>query len=304
MATENHNLPVRRYQRQFRDLLQAVFAVQSYFGDFFAGGLEALDGVSESDTAFSVKTSDIPVVIGTYNKDANVAFGTGTGNSTRFGPRTEIIYENTDVPYSWGWSFHEGIDRHTVNNDEDAAVADRLDLQAQAKTRAFNRHHADFIAASAAESKTLADYSSASVTALFDALAAYFVNAEAVGQKVAKVNTALYNALVNSGLTVGEKGSTVNIDGNDLPVFKDFAIQCVPDAMFTVADGDAAGTYAAFAYVQHVAKAYTGINTARTIESEDFDGRALQGAGKAGEFIPADNKKAVVRVTAPTPETP
>ena len=40
-----------------------------------------------------------------------------------------------------------------------------------------------------------------------------------------------------------------------------------------------------------------GINTARTIESEDFDGVALQGAGKAGEFIPNDNKKAVVKVS-------
>ncbi len=30
---------------------------------------------------------------------------------------------------------------------------------------------------------------------------------------------------------------------------------------------------------------------------EDDDGVALQGAGKAGEFIPNDNKKAVVKVT-------
>ena len=41
---------------------------------------------------------------------------------------------------------------------------------------------------------------------------------------------------------------------------------------------------------------FTGINTARTVESEDFDGVALQGAGKAGEYIPEDNKKAVVKV--------
>jgi len=44
-----------------------------------------------------------------------------------------------------------------------------------------------------------------------------------------------------------------------------------------------------------IGKAFTGINTARTIESEDFDGVALQGAGKAGEFILPDNKKAVVK---------
>lgn len=52
-----------------------------------------------------------------------------------------------------------------------------------------------------------------------------------------------------------------------------------------------------YAYITGVGKAFTGINTARTIESEDFDGVALQGAGKAGEFILVDNKKAVVKVT-------
>jgi hypothetical protein len=52
-----------------------------------------------------------------------------------------------------------------------------------------------------------------------------------------------------------------------------------------------------YAYIEGVGKAFTGINTARTIESEDFDGVALQGAGKAGEYILPANKKAVVKVT-------
>ena len=30
----------------------------------------------------------------------------------------------------------------------------------------------------------------------------------------------------------------------------------------------------------------------------DFDGTTLQGAGKAGQFISEDNKKALVKVTA------
>lgn len=302
MATENQNLTAKSYQKSFKELLQAVFGVQSYFGDFFAGGLEALDGVRENETAFYVKTSDIPVVLGDeYITDANTAFGTGTGKSSRFGERKEIIYTDTPVPYTWGWVFHEGIDRFTVNNGEADAVADRLELQAQAKTKRFNRKHSDFIAASAGKTVALTDYTSENVVALFDALAAYFINIEAQGQKVAKVNTSLYNALVNSGLTVGEKGSSVNIDGNDLPIFKDFAIQAIPDEMFNTTDGN---KFAAYAYIAHIGKAFTGINTARTIESEDFDGRALQGAGKAGEFILADNKKAVVKVTAPaTPPT-
>ena len=52
-----------------------------------------------------------------------------------------------------------------------------------------------------------------------------------------------------------------------------------------------------YAYIPGVGKAFTGIETARTIESEDFDGVALQGAGKAGEYILPDNKKAVAKVT-------
>ena len=74
MPTANQDLAVRSYQKQFRQLLQAVFKKQSYFADFFGGGIEALDGVQHNAVAFSVKTSDIPVVVGAaYNKGANVA---------------------------------------------------------------------------------------------------------------------------------------------------------------------------------------------------------------------------------------
>jgi hypothetical protein len=297
MSTENQNLPVRRYEKQFRELLQAVFSAQSYFGDFFAGGLEALDGVQNNATAFSVKTSDIPVVVGTYSKDANTAFGTGTSKSNRFGPRTEIVYVDTDAPYTWPWSIHEGIDNFTVNNVPEVAIADRLELHARAKTRLFNAAHAKFIAANAGHTETLADYTEANVTVLFNDLAAYFVNIEATGQKVAKVNTLLYNALVDAGLAKTDKGSTVDIDGNSLPMFKDFAIQVIPDALLS----DGTNDFAAFAYITGMGKAFTGINTARTIQSEDFDGVSLQGAGMAGEFILDDNKVAIVKVTAPTP---
>ena len=72
--------------------------------------------------------------------------------------------------------------------------------------------------------------------------------------------------------------------------FKDFEIESVPDAMF--AEGECCYTY-----IAGVGKAFTGINTARTIGSEDFDGVALQGAGKAGEYILPANKKAVCKVT-------
>lgn len=287
----NNNQAVRSYQKEFKQLLQAVFQSRAYFRDFFGGGIEALDGVQHNMTAFSVKTSDIPVVVGSaYNKGTNVGFGTGTSNSTRFGQRTEIIYVDTDVPYKWEWVYHEGIDRFTVNNDFNAAIADRLDLQAQAKIAQFNKQHGAFISESAGHTITLADYSDAAVLKLFNDLSNYYVNKEVVGTKVAKVVPELYNAIVDHPIATTGKHSGANVDKNSILVFKDFQIEEIPEAMFQ--EGEVAYTY-----VTGVGKAFTGINTARTIESEDFDGVALQGAGKAGEYILPDNKPAVVKVT-------
>lgn len=290
-AGDNNNLPVKSYQLEFKNLLQAVFGKMSYFSDFFGGGIEALDGVRENETAFYVKTSDIPVVVGTgYDKTATKGFKTGTGNSSRFGERTEIIYTNTPVDYSWGWTFHEGIDRHTVNNDLDSAVADRLELQARAKTKRFNKQHGKFISTSAGKSMTIVDYTADNVLKLFNELSKYFNNIDAVGTKKAKVCSDLYNAIVDHPLNTTAKNSNVNIEGNEVVKFKGFLVEEIPDELFQSKE-------CAYAYIAGVGKAFTGINTARTIESEDFDGVALQGAGRAGEFILNDNKKAVVKVT-------
>lgn len=289
-AGDNNDLPARSYQLEFKRLLQAVFKKQSYFADFFGGSIEAMDGIQENETAFYVKTSDIPCVCGTgYDKTATKAFGTGTGNSSRFGSRTEIIYTNTPAKYTWGWNFHEGIDRHTVNNDFAAAIADRLELQARAKTKAFNDAHGKFISQNAGHSETLLDYTDDNVLVLFNALSKYYNNIEAVGTKRAKVCADLYNAIVDHKLTTTSKGSVANIDENGVVKFKGFLIEEVPDDLFQTGE-------VAYVYIDGVGKAFTGINTARTIESEDFDGVALQGAGKAGEFILPDNKKAVCKV--------
>lgn len=287
----NNNQAVRSYQKEFRQLLQAVFQSRAYFRDFFGGGIEALDGVQHNTTAFSVKTSDIPVVVGsTYNKDENTGFGTGTSKSTRFGERKEIIYVDTDVPYTWEWVYHEGIDRFTVNNDFNAAIADRLDLQAQAKIAQFNKKHGAFISTSAGHTEKIATINDANVLKLFNALSNHYVNKEVVGTKVAKVNPELYNAIVDHPLATTGKHSGANVDQNSILMFKGFQIEEIPEAMFQENE-------VAYTYVTGVGKAFTGINTARTIESEDFDGVALQGAGKAGEYILPDNKPAVVKVT-------
>lgn len=306
MAGENNNQAVRSYQKEFKQLLQAVYRKQAYFSEFFGGSLQALDGVENNKTAFSLKTSDIPMVIskGTidsetnraYKTGANVAFGSGTGNSTRFGPRTEIIYNDTDVNYTWDWVLHEGIDQHTVNNNFNSAVADRLDLQAQEKIQMFDNQGGAFISNVASKSIELAAVTNDTILALFNELSTYYVNIEAVGQKLAYVRPEIYNAVVDHPLTTSAKSSAANIDENGILNFKGFRIKEVPDAKFKE------GEYA-LTTITGVGRQFTGINTARTINSEDFDGVALQGAGKAGEFILPANKLAVAKVVkATTPE--
>lgn len=313
---DNNNQAARSYSKEFKELLQAVFGKQSYFGDFFAGGLEALDGIQHKDTAFSVKTSDVACVVtkgslavgGTpaYDTGANVGMGTGTGSTSRFGNRTEIIYVDTDVPYTWDWVIHEGIDRHTVNNSLDSAVADRLDLQAQKKIDLFNVQHGAFISSVAEETinKTSA-ITKDNVGDLFNELHAYFVNIGAKGVKRAKVKADVYSAIVDSGLMVTSKGGSVSENDQTVEKFKGFIIEEVPEDLFVETSSTSEGSTTTvsdmvYAYVENVGKAFTGIETARTIESEDFDGVALQGAGKAGEWILPDNKAAVAKVTLTT----
>lgn len=296
-AGENNNLSARSYSKEFAELLQAVFAQRSYFNDFFAGGLEAKDGITNKDTVFTVKTSDVatPIAGGdlseggvpAYNTDPDVAFGKGTGKTSRFGERTEIIYTDTDAKYTWDWVIHEGIDRHTVNNDFDAAIADRLDLQAQAKVRVMNGQHAGFISRVAGKSIVASE----DVKDTFNDLHKYFVNIGANGTLVAKVTPDVYSAIVDSGLMTTSKGGNVSEDDQIVNKFKGFIIEEVPEDLFMTGES-------VYAYVINVGKAYTGIETARTIEAQDFDGVALQGAGKAGEWILEDNKAAVAKVVA------
>ena len=291
------NSQARLYVQNFQELITAVYNNKAYFGDFSAGGLQTQDGVRFNDTAFTVKTSDIPVVIGTYNTGENVAFGTGTANSSRFGNRTEIIYQDTAVPYQATWAIHEGIDRFTVNADLNQAVADRLELQSEAKTQMLDNVTAEYISENAGETLELASVTAENVSALFDQLATYYVDLEVDREVVVKLKSEVYNFLVNSNLTVVEKRSGVNIDDNEVRKYKGFVIEVVPASKFQE------GEYG-YAYPREIGKVFLGINTTRTIESEDFDGMALQGAGKYGTWALPANLPAIVKITVPAPVGP
>lgn len=280
MATENNDLPVRIYQKQFIGLMQTVFGVQSTFTPTF-GALQALDGIQNNAIAFSVKANDVPVAVGTYNTDPNVAFGTGTSKSNRFGPMQEIIYGDIDVPYSFGWSFNEGIDQLTVNNDLNAAVADRLNLQAQAKTRLFNSKLGAYLVASAAADLGAVD----DVNKVFEAASERYTDLEVVVPVRAYVTAEVYNAIIDHQLVTSSKGSAVNIDENGIVRFRDIIVTKTPTRYM-------AGKAIIFA-PDNIGRAFTGINVVRTIQSENFAGVALQGAGKAGQWISDDNRQAI-----------
>ncbi|KZU55192.1 phage capsid protein [Lactiplantibacillus plantarum] len=283
MTTNNNNLAARTYTKQFAQLMQTVFGVQAVFGPTF-GQLQALDGVQNNATAFSVKTNNVPVVVGEYSKDENTAFGTGTANSTRFGERTEIIYTDTDVPYEFTWAIHEGLDRFTVNNDLNAAVADRLDLQAQAKVRMFNNALGKKLADASTDLGAVDD-----VNTMFETASAKYTNLEVVVPIRAYVTADVYNAIIDHNLVTSQKGSAVNIDENGIVRFRDIIVTKVPEKYMQ--------KKAIIFTPDNIGRAFTGIVTTRTIESEDFDGVALQGAGKAGSFILDDNKAAIFSAT-------
>lgn len=284
MATENNDLPVRTYQKQFISLMQTVFGVQSTFTPTF-GSLQALDGIQNNAIAFSVKANDVPVAVGTYSTDPNVAFGSGTSNSNRFGPMEEIIYSDIDVPYDFGWSFNEGIDQLTVNTDLNSAVADRLNLQAQAKTRLFNSKLGTYLVDSAA-----ADLGEVSdVNAVFEEASERYTDLEVVVPVRAYVTAEVYNAIIDHQLVTSSKGSAVNIDENGIIRFRDIVVTKTPARYM---DGKAI----IFA-PDNIGRAFTGINVVRTIQSESFAGVALQGAGKAGQWISDDNRQAIFTAT-------
>jgi len=326
---DNQNEQIRTYVPQLHGILSSVFAKKAYWSDFFTP-IQILDGISHKDIAFSIKTNDVAAAVsagsleagGTpaYDTGANVAFGSGTGSTNRFGQRTEVKYTDVDVPYTWDWVYHEGIDIHTVNEEFDAAHARELDKIANAITGKFNAKQGAYLSAKAGKTVTLnisaADtITKAQAVEIFDQLSAYMIDKEVdeTLTKVAAVTPALYNAIINNDLATTSKGSDVNIDRNEVKMFKGFVIRPLPTSAFAATEAvEASGTSGQEGYVAAVAATqelciagvqamgvpFTGIETARAIEAHDFDGTALQGAGKAGQYISNDNCKALVKVKA------
>lgn len=297
-TTASHNLQmgVRTYRPQFIRVLSAVFAKRAYFSEFFEGGIQTLDDISESDTAFELKVNNTPVSNSRYNTGANVGMGTGTSKSNRFGDIVEIIYKRLAVGYSWDYGWHEGIDKHTVNMGLDAAIADRTLAQAKFKMDQFNTAHGKFISETATPLETEiagAAPTQTEVVAAFEEASSLYTDLEVSGTWRAYVNSDVWNVLVNNDLVTNDaKSAGVNIATDELYSFKDFKLTRIPNTV----KGDEKDL--AYFTVDASAHAFTGMATARVIDAYDFDGVAFQGAGKAGEFMLDDNKPTVRKLVS------
>lgn len=287
----NLNNPARRYEKQYAGILSTVFGVKTAFAGALAP-IQILDGVQENSKAFSVKTNSTPVVIGDeYKKGENDGgFGDGSGAKSRFGDVTEIKYQNTDVEYDYELTIHEGLDRYTVNNDLQAAIADRLKLQSEAQTRKMNKRIGKYLSDNAGKTETLADFSEEKVKALFNTISAYYINNEVTAPITVYLRAELYNAIIDMTANTSAKGSSVSIDSNGLARYKGFALEETPEQYFET------GVNAIFS-PDSIAIPFVGISTTRTIEATAFDGVLLQSAAKGGTYVLDDNKKAIVKVT-------
>lgn len=293
MTTNNNNLPVRQYAPQYRQMLSTIFNVQKAFAGVLAP-IQTLDGVQFNSKAFLVKTNATPVVVGTYNPDSTKVFGAGTGTGSRFGELKEVIYQDTEVGYDYTLAIHEGIDRYTVNNDLNAAVADRLRLHSEAQTREVNKRIGKFLSANAGETKELAKLDETNIQKLFNQVNVYVTNTEINAPIKCYIRAQVYNAIIDMASTNKSKGSNINIDTNGLVKYKNIELIVEPEQYFE-------NNVVAIFSPDGIVIPFIGIETARTVEAEDFDGVKLQAAAKGGTFVLDDNKKAIIKVTSATP---
>ncbi len=282
-------MAIKIFTKQYAGLLANVFEKRQHFLNTFGGKLQVQDGITNKDSFIDLKISDTDVVIQKYDMGENVAFGTGTGTTNRFGQRKEIKSVDKQVPYEEPLAIHEGVDNFTVNDNAEEVVQERAALHAEAWVEQMNGFLSK--ALSDAAHKTLTGkLTEEDVVKTFNEASKIFVNnkvSKDVG-RVAYVTSDVYNFIMDSKLVTTGKGSTVNIDDNEYYKFKGFILDELADEYFQK------GENIIFA-ADNVGVAGVGIEIYRMLDSEDFAGVAIQSAGKFGKYIPEKNQKAVVK---------
>lgn len=281
-------MAIKLYTKQYAGMLPSLFEKKTAFLRAFGGTVQVKDGVSDQ-TFLHLKTTDTDVVIQEYNTGANVAFGTGTGNTSRFGARKEIKAVDATVEYEAPLAIHEGIDNFTVNDIPSQVVAERLALHAAKWAQYVDGLLGKAISDNASETLT-GELTEKGVTKLFTDAHKKFVNNNVSMNiaHIAYVTADVYNFLVDSGLATTAKNSTVNIDNQEITKFKGFIVVELPDEKFQTGEN-------AYFVADGVGVAGIGIQVTRTIDSEDFAGVALQSAAQYGKYIPEANKKAILK---------
>lgn len=283
-------MAIKLYTKQYAGMLPELFAKKSAFLRAFGGTIQTLQGAEADANFLNLKTTDTDVVIQAYSTGAAVAFGAGTGNSNRFGVRKEVKSTDTQVPFDTPLSIHEGIDNFTVNDIPEQVVAERLALHAVAWAENYDGVMSAAISTSASATLTETELSETGVTNAFAEAHKKFVNnnvSNAVAW-VAYVTADVYNFLIDSKLATTAKNSSANVDEQTLYKFKGFELVELPDAKFQTGDN-------VYFVADGVGVAGVAIPVARTMDSEDFAGVALQAAGKLGKYIPDKNKKAILK---------
>ena len=290
-------MAIKLYTKQYAGIVPDLFESRTHFLRSFGGTVQVHADAEYNDKFLTLKTTDTDVTIQAYSTDANVGFGTGTGNTSRFGPRHEVKSVDTTVAWETPLAIHDGIDRFTVNDIPEQVVAERLALHGAAWAEHVDAMLGKALSDNASETLTGELTEEGVVQAFADARKAFVNNKVSRNVAwVAYVNTDVFNLLVDSKLATTAKSSSANIDNQTLYAFKGFVLQEIQDDAFET------GEQIYFA-ADGVGVVGIGIETARVLDSEDFNGVALQGAGKYGKYIPVKNKKAILKakLTAPVP---
>lgn len=330
-------MAIKLYTKQYAGILPDLFEARTHFLRSFGGTIQVHADAEYNDKFLTLKTTDTDVTIQAYSTDTNVGFGTGTGNTSRFGPRHEVKSVDTTVAWETPLAIHDGIDRFTVNDIPTQVVAERLALHGAAWAEHVDGLLAKALSDNASETLTGDLSEDGVVKAFVDARKAFVNNKVSRNVAwVAYVNTDVFNLLVDSKLATTAKNSSANIDNQILYAFKGFILVELPDDKLSfhyaittdvaLATGKeyftrsgSAGAYVytkvktpdvgdiatyydkveeqAYFVADNVGVVGIGIETARVLDSEDFNGVALQGAGKYGKYIPTKNQKAILKAS-------
>lgn len=251
--------------------------------------LQVLDGVTDGTKAFKVKRSATPVVVNQY--DATTDLNDST--KSRFGKINEVTYGDIDVDYDYADALNEALDPFTVNQDMNAAVAERHELQGIALTRRSNSRLGAYLSKSAGQTLTLLDYTPENVAKLFNQASAWFTENEIDGNTYAYVTPDLFNAMVDLIQFKSLTGATVDANNNKLINYKGFSVESTPTKYFVKGD-------MAYFTAEKIVIPFIGIQFSRSMEDKDVAGQILQTATKGGQYVQDENKIGIVKAQLDT----